>query len=152
RRSQVQRKKAGKEQSAQVICANVTKVLVVTAVGRDLNARRLERYLSAVLESGAQPIIVVNKADLPCDKNEILAEIASVAEGVPVYWVSAIEDNGWQSLAPLLQRGETLVLVGSSGVGKSTLANRLLGESRQSTAEGRERDGRGRHTAARREP
>jgi ribosome biogenesis GTPase len=132
----------------EVVAANVDTVLVVTAVGRDFNPRRLERYLAAAHESGADPVVLVNKADLEPDTAAV-AQAQAAAPGVPVHLVSAKAGTGLEQLAPYLVRGRTVALLGSSGVGKSTLANRLAGTD-LATAEVRE-DERGRHTTTRRQ-
>ena len=131
----------------EVVAANVDTVLVVTAVGRDFSPRRLERYLAAAHESGADPVVLVNKADLA--DSPPVDEARAAAPGVPVHAVSAKTGEGLEQLAPYLGPGRTVALLGSSGVGKSTLANRLAG-SDLATGEVRE-DERGRHTTTRRQ-
>ncbi len=145
------RKRAGETSEEQVVAANVDTVFVVAGLDGDFNVRRIERYLAAGWESGAQPVVVLNKSDLAQDLDAVRAEVEAVAVGVPVVAVSALERDGLESLAPWLVPGATVALLGSSGVGKSTLLNALLGEERQATAEVREDDSRGRHTTARRE-
>ena len=145
------RKQAGRETVAQVVAANVDTAFVVAALDRDFNLRRLERYLSTVWDGGASPVVVLNKMDLSDEIDERIAEVDSIAPGVPVVAVSALEARGLDSLAPWLTAGSTVVLIGSSGVGKSTLVNALLGEERQTTGAVREWDSRGRHTTTRRE-
>lgn len=132
----------------EVVAANVDTVLVVTAVGRDFSPRRLERYLAAAHESGAAPVVLVNKADLEPDTAAVAAAQAA-APGVPVHLVSAKAGTGLDQLAAYLGPGRTVALLGSSGVGKSTLANRLAGTD-LATGEVRE-DERGRHTTTRRQ-
>ena len=122
----------------------------MTAFGGDLNARRLERYLTAAWDSGANPVIVANKADLAEDALAELAEVEAVAVGVPLLAVSASTGEGLESLEPHLAPGRTIALLGSSGVGKSTLVNRLAGRELLATSEIR-KDGRGRHTTTHRE-
>jgi ribosome biogenesis GTPase len=134
----------------QVVAANVDTVFLVTDCGRDFKPRRLERYLTAAWDSGAAPVIVLTKSDLADDVSETLAEAEAIAFGVPVHAVSSVTGEGLGSLDPHLLPGQTIALLGSSGVGKSTLANRLLGEDLLATAELR-RDGRGRHTTTHRE-
>jgi len=134
----------------QVVAANVDTVFLVTDCGRDFKPRRLERYLTAAWDSGAAPVIVLTKSDLAEDVSETLAEAEAIAFGVPVHAVSSVTGEGLGSLDPHLLPGQTIALLGSSGVGKSTLANRLLGENLLATAELR-RDGRGRHTTTHRE-
>jgi ribosome biogenesis GTPase / thiamine phosphate phosphatase len=134
----------------QVVAANVDTVFLVTDCGRDFKPRRLERYLTATWDSGADPVIVLAKSDLAEDVSETVAEAEAVAFGVPVHAVSSVSGEGLEALEPHLVPGRTVALLGSSGVGKSTLANRLLGEELLGTAEIRS-DGRGRHTTTHRE-
>jgi ribosome biogenesis GTPase len=134
----------------QVVAANVDTVFLVTDCGRDFKPRRLERYLTATWDSGADPVIVLTKSDLADDVWETVAEAEAVAFGVPVHAVSAVTGDGLEELEPYLAAGRTVALLGSSGVGKSTLANRLLGEELLATGDVRG-DGRGRHTTTRRE-
>jgi len=137
----------------QVLAANVDVVLVATSLNRDLNPRRLERYLAVAWEGGARPVIVLTKADLARDPVDIaIAEVAvaEVAAGVDVLTVSAWTGTGLDAVAALA-RGRTVAVVGSSGVGKSTLINALVGEERLATREIREDDARGRHATAQRQ-
>ncbi len=136
----------------QVLAANVDVVFLVSSLNRDLNVRRIERYLVTAWESGAAPAIVLNKADLcePEERASLVAEVEGVAFGVPVHVVSAVTGEGIDELDSYLQPGRTVVLLGSSGVGKSTLVNRFAGRELLATREIRE-DGRGRHTTSHRE-
>jgi ribosome biogenesis GTPase / thiamine phosphate phosphatase len=134
----------------QIVAANVDTVFLVTDCGRDFKPRRLERYLTAAWDSGAAPVIVLTKSDLAAAVWETVAEAEAIAFGVPVHAVSSVTGEGLDSLDPHLLPGRTIALLGSSGVGKSTLANRLLGKDLLATAELR-RDGRGRHTTTHRE-
>jgi ribosome biogenesis GTPase / thiamine phosphate phosphatase len=136
---------------AQVVAANVDVVLLVTALDHDFNLRRLERYLALAWSSGAAPVIVLNKADLCDDVPARTADVAMVAPGVPIRVLSALDGTGLDSLTPLLEPGKTVALLGSSGVGKSTIVNALLGWERQATNAVREDDQRGRHTTTMRE-
>lgn len=140
------RKVAGETTEAQAVAANVDYALVVTDADRDFNLRRIERYLTLVYESGAAPVIVLNKADLCDHVAKLVAEIERVAVGVPICPVSAAMGSGLETLQPFIGPGQTSALIGSSGVGKSTLINRLLGVDQLKTSEVRESDGRGRHT------
>jgi len=151
RRTVFTRKQAGRETVAQIVAANVDTAFVVAGLDGDFNLRRLERYLATVWDGGARPVIVLNKADLSADAAERVAEVEAVAPGVPVCAVSATSGQGLDTLAPWLLGGTTVVLLGSSGVGKSTLVNALLGAARQKTGAVRECDSRGRHTTTRRE-
>jgi ribosome biogenesis GTPase / thiamine phosphate phosphatase len=134
----------------QVVAANVDTVFLITDCGRDFKPRRLERYLTATWDSGADPVIVLTKSDLADDVWETVAEAEAVAFGVPVHAVSSVTGEGVDELEPYLAPGRTVALLGSSGVGKSTLANRLLGEELLATGDVRS-DGRGRHTTTHRE-
>jgi ribosome biogenesis GTPase len=150
RRSAFRRKVAGDVTAAQVVAANVDVVLVATALDGDLNARRLERYLALAWESGATPLVALTKADLCEDRPGALSAVQAAAPGVDVVVLSATTGEGVDALEAYLRSGRTAVLLGSSGVGKSTLVNRLSGGDRLRTAPVRE-DGRGRHTTTHRE-
>ncbi|MCG8420764.1 MAG: ribosome small subunit-dependent GTPase A [Proteobacteria bacterium] len=151
RRSRFVRQAAGRRGEAQVVAANIDAVFVVTSLNRDFNVRRIERYLTTVGESGARPVIVLNKVDLCSDPGPFLDALAAVAPDVPVLLVSALERHGLAELRVHIKRGETVALVGSSGVGKSTLINWLVGRAIQAVGDVREDDGRGRHTTTHRE-
>ena len=150
RRTAFTRKEAWRRTVAQVVAANVDTIFLVSAFGLDLNPRRLERYLTATWDSGAYPIIVVNKSDMAADAEYELAEVAAIAFGVPLHAVSAATGEGLDELEPYLARGRTVALLGSSGVGKSTLINRLAGRELLPTAD-TSKGGRGRHTTTNRE-
>src|SRR5262249_12473334 len=143
RRTQFSRRAAGKATTEQVIAANVDLAVIVCGLDGDFNLRRIERYLVLVRESGAEPMVVLNKADLCEALAERVASVDQVAAGSPVLAISAHESI--EALAPFL-RNRTVALLGSSGVGKSTIVNALLGGQVQSTAAVREHDSRGRHT------
>ncbi len=145
------RKSAGAVTSSQVVAANVDWLLLVSGLDEDFNLRRIERYLTFAWNSGAAPVVVLNKADLCDDVPERVAAVEAIAIGVPVHAVSAAGLGRDHPLRPYVQRGKTVALVGSSGVGKSTLINAMLGESRQRTNAVRADDGHGRHTTTRRE-
>lgn len=144
------RKAAGDEAVEQVVAANVDVVFLVSAFGDDLNVRRIERYLASGWESGAQPVIVLNKSDLATDLPADVADVEAVAYGVPVHVVSCLADVGLDELRGYLAGHRTVALLGSSGVGKSSLLNRLVGWERQDV-QGIRADGRGRHTTTFRE-
>ncbi len=151
RKSKFSRKAAGDTVEEQIVAANVDIVFLVNALNNDFNIRRMERYLILAWESGASPVIVLSKADLCDDLDARLAEVESVAIGVPVHVVSAEHGEGLEQLAPYLGEGKTIALMGSSGVGKSTLINKLSGSEMQRVSEVREGDDRGRHTTTHRE-
>lgn len=150
RRTLLRRRAAASETGVQRIAANVDLVFVVTSVSRDLNPRRLERYLAAVLDSGAAPLLVLNKTDLVEDPRPLAEAMVDVALGAPLFLVSARTGAGIEALRRRVGPGVTAALIGSSGVGKSSLANRLLGHDVQTIREVRD-DGKGRHTTTRRE-
>jgi ribosome biogenesis GTPase len=150
RRTAFTRKEAWRRAVEQVVAANVDTILLTTAFGADLNPRRIERYLTATWDSGADPVLVVNKLDEAQDAPAELARVEAVALGVPVLAVSAATGDGIDALRPYLQPGRTVALLGSSGVGKTTLANRLLGGGRLATG-ATSAGGKGRHTTTRRD-
>ena len=151
RKTKFSRRAAGDAGGEQILAANVDTVFLVTGLDANYNLRRIERYLAVAWESGAQPVVVLNKADLHDDPAAVQAEVESVAIGAPVLTLSAASGYGLDELAPWLAPGSTVALLGSSGVGKSTLINRLLGTAHQPTsATSAERD-LGRHTTTRRE-
>jgi ribosome biogenesis GTPase len=137
--------------SGQALAANVDVAFVVTSLGPDLEPRRIERYLVTIWESGATPEIVLTKADRLDDPWPLAAEVESVAIGVPVHVVSAVTGQGCDALRARIAAGRTAVLLGSSGVGKSTLVNAWLGEELMATRETREDDDEGRHTTTHRQ-
>jgi ribosome biogenesis GTPase len=151
RRTVFERREAGPAGGLQVVAANVDTALIAASLNADLNLRRLERYLAATYESGAQPVILLTKADLCDDVAAAAAEVEAIAFGVPVLPVSASTGEGLAALEALLAPGETAALLGSSGVGKSTLVNALAGAELMATREIREDDAHGRHTTTHRE-
>lgn len=140
----------GRPAAEQVVAANVDTVLIVSDLVGDFNARRIERYVAAAAESGAEPVVVLTKSDLCPDIAARLEEVKGVAGKVPVHVVSNVTGEGVEPLRAHLRPGRTVALVGSSGVGKSTLVNRLLGREVQAVQETRA-DGRGRHTTTSRQ-
>jgi ribosome biogenesis GTPase len=135
----------------QVVAANVDVALLVASLNQDLNARRIERYLAMAWESGATPAVVLTKADLCANRAALRAEIEAAAPGVPVHVVSALTGEGLDDMGKSLAPGQTAALLGSSGVGKSTLVNALAGRPLMATQAIREHDARGRHTTTHRE-
>nr|WP_310364873.1 ribosome small subunit-dependent GTPase A [Neobacillus drentensis] len=152
RKSKFSRKSAGNTAEEQIVATNVDTVFLINSLNEDLNLRRIERYLLLAWESGANPVIVLSKADLCQDLAGKLAEVEAISlGGVPVIAVSAETMSGFEKLEPFLQFGKTIALLGSSGVGKSTLTNRLLGEEKQLVQDIRLADDKGRHTTTHRE-
>ncbi|MFH1810586.1 MAG: ribosome small subunit-dependent GTPase A [Pseudomonadota bacterium] len=151
RRTVFTRGAAGRELRAQVVAANVDLVFAVCGLDADFNLRRIERYLARIWASGAQPSVILNKADLCDDTAARVAEVESHAIGVPVHVISALHAEGIEALRACIHDGMTVALVGSSGAGKSTLVNALLGEERMPTGEVRASDGRGCHVTTHRQ-
>ena len=151
RRSAIVRNAAGLTTTAQTLAANVDVAFAVSSLGPDLEPRRIERYLVTIWESGAAPEIVLTKADRLDDPWPLVAEVEAVALGVPVHVVSAVTGQGCDALRARIRDTTTAVLVGSSGVGKSTLVNRWLGEEVMATEETRADDDEGRHTTTHRQ-
>jgi ribosome biogenesis GTPase len=149
RRTKVSRKTPWLKAEEHILVANVDTVLLVAGLDQDFNPRRLERYLVAAWDSGADPVVVLTKLDL-CDDLDKLVEAESVAVGVPVLAVSNVTGEGIDGVRSLLRPARTFVLLGSSGTGKSTLANRLAGRTVMPTGDLR-KDGRGRHTTRHRQ-
>ena len=151
RRSCFTRKAAGRRSEQQVVAANAGTVLLIAGLDNDFSPRRIERYLVMAWESGAAPVVVLNKADLCDEVDSRVTEVACVAAGVPIHAMSALTGDGVGELDPYVGAGKTLALLGSSGVGKSTLINCLLGEPILRTQPVRDHDTRGRHTTTHRE-
>jgi len=146
RRTCLSRGASGDGSGEQLIAANIDTIFIVTSAGKDLNLRRLERYLTVVYSSGASPVILLNKTDLTDNPARMVEKIQSVAGDVPVIPLSALSKAGLDALSPYLSPGETVALIGSSGVGKSTLINAFFEEDVQKTVEVRKDDEKGRHT------
>ena len=140
------RRAAGNPTEEQVVAANIDVVFLVSGLDHDFNPRRIERYLVTARESGAAPVIVLNKSDLVADPEAFVAGVHAIAPGVPVLTVSAKTPASLDALRAQLTRGRTAALLGSSGVGKSSIANGLIGEALLRTHDVRESDSRGRHT------
>jgi len=151
RRTQFVRRKAGTESEEQVIAANVDTAFIVSSLNQELRARRVERYLVAAWDSGAMPVVVLTKADLCDDVEAAVDPIREIAAGAPIEVISSVTGAGLDSLRKWLQPHRTVVLIGSSGVGKSTLVNTLAGEKLLETQDIRDADDKGRHTTTHRE-
>jgi len=150
RKSVIIRKAAGKAHDVQVVAANIDIAFICMSLNNDFNLRRLERYLAIAWDSGATPVIVLTKADLCADIPEKLREIETIAFGVDVLVTSSLSEDGYTAVLKYIVPGQTVVFIGSSGVGKSTLINRILGEDLNETREIR-KDDKGRHATTRRE-
>lgn len=150
RKSVFIRKAAGTGNTEQVVAANVDTVFLCMALNNDFNIRRMERYLTAAWDSGAMQVILLTKKDLADDLEDKIMQVEGIAPGVDIITTSSMEEDGIKQIEPYLINGKTLAFVGSSGVGKSTLINRLLGEERLET-NGLRNDDRGRHTTTHRE-
>jgi ribosome biogenesis GTPase len=151
RRTLFSRRAAGRREDEQPIAANIDLVFLVCGLDGDFNLRRLERYLTLTAESGAAAVVVLNKADVCDSLEERLAETATVAREAPIVPASTRTEGGLDGVRAFLTYGRTVALLGSSGVGKSTVVNCILGEERLRTNEVRESDSRGRHTTTHRE-
>jgi ribosome biogenesis GTPase / thiamine phosphate phosphatase len=151
RQSRFSRKAAGDTTREQIVAANIDTVFLATGLDGDFSLRRIERYLVTAWESGATPVVLLTKSDLCDDLAETIADVESVAGGAAVHATSARNDHGLDILGRYLQPGRTVAILGSSGVGKSTLINRLLGREQQRTADLTKHRSRGRHTTTNRE-
>ena len=151
RRTYFSRRDPDKGRGEQAIAANFDTVFIMQSLNHDFNPKRLERYLTAGLQSKAEPVIVLTKADLTDDYLSYIIETSNVAPGVKTCIVSAKTGYGMEELTPYVQKGKTLVFLGSSGVGKSSLVNALAGEKIMDTSGIREDDSKGRHTTTHRE-
>lgn len=150
RKSIFERKAAGTGQDVQVVAANIDTVFICMSLNNDFNLRRLERYLSIAWDSGAMPVVVLTKSDLCEDVDAKGAEVSAVAIGADVLVTNSMSDDGYLPVKSYLSAGKTVAFIGSSGVGKSTLINRLLGEDRLAT-KGLRNDDHGRHATTRRD-
>lgn len=150
RKSCMSRKVAGSETIEQAIAANIDTIFVVTGLDNEFNISRIERYLTLAFESETQPVILLNKADLCSDLKPYFAQLETLGNDLPIFALSAEKNQGLKQLQKYIKPWETVVFVGSSGVGKSTLINRLIGEDKQKTFDVRN-DSKGRHTTTSRE-
>ncbi|MBZ4400786.1 ribosome small subunit-dependent GTPase A [Myxococcus faecalis] len=151
RKSLLARREVGREREVQLIAANLDVVLLVAGLDGNFNPRRIERALTLAWTSGASPAVLLTKADLHDDADAVVEEVSALAPGVPVLALSSRTGEGLDAVRALIPEHRTGALLGSSGVGKSTLVNRLLGESRLATQEVRYEDDKGRHTTTHRE-
>lgn len=151
RKTKFSRAAAGPELKEQIVAANVDIVFLMQSLNRDFNMKRLERYMVSAWESGAMPVVMLSKADCCSDIGEKMAKVYETAPGVDVHVISCITGEGIDEVKKYFACGKTIALLGSSGVGKSTLVNTLAGEELLKTQEIREDDSRGRHTTTHRE-
>ena len=151
RRTSFARKIAGSRTEEQIVAANIDTVFLLTSLNQDFSVRRIERYLIIAWESGANPVVILSKSDL-CDRvADRITQVEAVAHGVPIHAISVVTDFGLQDIAQYFKHGQTVALLGSSGVGKSTLINHLAGDAHLKVQTVREHDDRGRHTTTHRE-
>ena len=151
RHSKISRKASGQKTQEQILGTNLDTLFIVTSLNQELNLRRLERYLALAQQSQVQPVVILNKVDLCEDPEAVERTLSAIVGSVPLIKLSALYQSGLSQLSPYLGPGKTLALVGSSGVGKSTLLNALSHAQRQSTGAIREQDARGRHTTVHRQ-
>lgn len=151
RRTSVVRKIAGSRTEEQIAGANIDTVFLLTSLNQDFSVRRIERYLIIAWESGANPIIILSKSDLCDDVFDRINEVQTVARGGPIHAISVVTGSGLDDIAQYFTKGQTVALLGSSGVGKSTLINQLTGDDHLKVQTVREHDDRGRHTTTHRE-
>ena len=151
RQSKFSRKEAGERYEEQVVAANIDTVFLVTGLDDNFNVKRIERYLMLAWTSGASPVVVLSKADLATDLPRKLDKVKKIAMDAPIHVVSATTDQGMAQLRDYVTPGKTIALLGSSGVGKSTMTNYLLGQDYYDTGAVRSSDSRGRHTTTYRE-
>jgi ribosome biogenesis GTPase len=151
RRTAISRKVSGAVMEEQIIAANIDAAFIVTGLDENYNLKRIERYLTLVLDFGIDPVVVLNKADVCENVADRVAEVEAITFGFPVIPISARVGSGMKKLSAVMEAGKTYVLLGSSGVGKSTIINHLLGQPVQRVQAVRDDDGRGRHTTSSRE-
>jgi len=155
RQTKLSRKQPEREIREQVLAANIDVLFIVSGLDRDYNPRRIERFLVMANESGARPVVLLNKADLApqlgFELGELVVKVQQMSPAITVLLISARSDDNLDAIPAQLAPGQTAALIGSSGVGKSTILNRLLGDERQATSEVRASDSRGRHTTTTRQ-
>jgi len=152
RQSKLSRKATGPGQmQEQILATNINTIFFINSLSSDFNIRRIERYLILGWESGATPVIILSKADMCQNVQDAIQQVEAIAPGTAIHAISAVDGAGIDALAPYLREGNTIALLGLSGVGKSTLINYLAGNEVQKTKEVRDWDGRGRHTSSSRE-
>lgn len=151
RKTSFTRKIAGSRTEEQIVGANIDTLFLLTSLNQDFSLRRIERYLVIAWESGANPIVILSKSDLYDQVADAMIEVQSVARGVPIHAISVVTGYGLQDIAQYFKPGQTVAMLGSSGVGKSTLINHLAGVDHLKVQTVREHDDRGRHTTTHRE-
>lgn len=151
RKSKFSRKIAGSQWSEQIVAVNVDYLFICMSLNKDFNVRRLERYLIMAWDGGANPVVLLTKSDLCDDIQEKIEAVESIAFGVDTYHVSSVTEEGLDNVKAYISSGITVAFIGSSGVGKSTLINHLIGEEKLDTGETREDDDKGKHTTTHRE-
>lgn len=151
RKSVFERKAAGTSNSVQIVAANIDTIFICMSLNADFNLRRLERYLAVAWDSMARPVIVLTKADLCDDLTQKLYKVETVSVGADTVVCSSREESGFDKIRSYIRDGNTIAFIGSSGVGKSTLINKLAGQEILATREIREDDGKGRHTTTHRQ-
>ena len=151
RKTKLSRKVAGNEVIEQILASNIDYVFIVSSLNHDFNIARLERYLTFVYESGASPVFILTKSDIGEEVEEKINKLEHIAFGVPIYKISILDENSLSPIKGYFEKENIITLVGSSGVGKSTLINKLLGNDVLETQGIREDDAKGRHTTTHRE-
>ncbi|MCF8001862.1 MAG: ribosome small subunit-dependent GTPase A [Halanaerobiales bacterium] len=151
RTTKLSRQEAGRKEKEQIIASNIDLIFIVTSLNQEFNKRRLERYLTIAWDSGAKPIIILNKSDLCDNLGYFKSEVENIAFNTPYIISSCVKNQGIQEIRDIISPDKTAVLIGSSGVGKSSIINMLLGKSSQATKNIRENDDRGKHTTTNRE-
>ncbi len=151
RQTQVERKSAGEKTEVQIIAANIDKLILVVGLDDNFNIRRIERYLTMIYDCGAEPIILLNKADLCENVDDYIAQVEAIAFGTPVLSVSAVNADGLEELEAHLTKGKTIALIGSSGVGKSTIINHFMRYEKMEVKKVSDEKHQGRHTTTHRE-